>query len=102
MTWQEYPGHIHILSEEPNRRYILLNETLLQTLLCEDCEAVYTIVLRRYVDTAQRNPDGSDSIKETSVRTSCYCVEERDPFRNPQPRPVDLTNPRNYPKGGIQ
>jgi hypothetical protein len=83
-------------------RYILIDQTPLQILLCEDCGGVYKIVNRRYVDTAQRNPDGSDSIKETSVRTSCYCVEERDPYLTPQPRPVDLTNPRNYPKGGRQ
>jgi hypothetical protein len=83
-------------------RYLLIDETILVTGLCENCGSLYFIVVRRYEDTAERNPDGTASIKETSVRTSCHCAEERDPFRTPQPRPVDLTNPRNYPKGGLQ
>jgi hypothetical protein len=74
-----------------NGRYILVAEQILQDgLRCSDCQAYYSIVKRVYIDQLQKNPDGTPGKQETSVRTSCLCIRENDPYANPQRREATI------------
>lgn len=65
-----------------NPRYTFVEERPMADYLCPDCDRGYQIVIRTYLDK-QRQQNGKEVVIETSVRTSCSCVQEYDMFADP-------------------
>lgn len=63
-----------------NPRFIFIPPAeVVDQIFCEDCGELVNIEIRRYHDQ-NLDPNLGD-IVETSVRASCYCVKERDIYR---------------------
>jgi hypothetical protein len=80
-----------------NRYQLMHHEQISPTFICEECHEWYHIELRRYHDNSN-----IDALHETSVRTSCACTPEVDPFVEANSNQVVFTDvSRGIPKPKI-